>query len=154
AYLEAENAYTRNRLEAPTAALQETLFEEMKGRIKENDSSVPAIDGPWAYYRRFREGGEYPLFCRRPSEHAFDADPAYEELLIDGDAEARGHDYFDIRKVVHSPDHRFIAWAVDVKGSEFYTLRVREGATGRDLEEIIADTYGEFVWAEDSLSIY
>ena len=47
----------------------------MKGRIKENDSSVPAIDGPWAYYRRFREGGEYPLFARRPAAHAFDSDP-------------------------------------------------------------------------------
>ena len=64
-HLEAENAYTSAALEAPTAALQDQLFEEMRGRIKENDSSVPAIDGPWAYYRRFREGGEYPLFARR-----------------------------------------------------------------------------------------
>ena len=66
AYLDAENGYTRDRLEQPTAALQDILFEEMKGRIKEDDSSVPAIDGPWAYYRRFREGGEYPIYARRP----------------------------------------------------------------------------------------
>ena len=84
AYLEAENAYTQAMLEAPTAALQDQLFEEMRGRIKENDSSVPAIDGPWAYYRRFREGGEYPLFARRPAEHAFSGDETLEQLLIDG----------------------------------------------------------------------
>src|SRR5690349_15087982 len=74
AYLEAENAYTYSGLETVTAALQEKLFEEMKGRIKDNDSSVPAIDGAWAYYRRFREGGEYPLFVRRPADRAFDGD--------------------------------------------------------------------------------
>src|SRR5688572_2038521 len=153
AYLEAENAYTHRKLEAPTAELQEKLFEEMRGRIKENDSSVPAIDGPWAYYRRFREGGEYPIFARRPADRAFGTDPADEQLLIDGDAMSKGLDYFDIRKVSHSPDHRLIAYAVDDKGSEFYTLRVREAATGLDIEEV-PHTYGEFVWSEDSTCIY
>ena len=60
-YLEAENAYTKARLEAPTADLRETLFQEMKGRIKEDDATVPEIDGPFAYYSRYREGGEYPI---------------------------------------------------------------------------------------------
>ncbi|HEY7800477.1 MAG TPA: S9 family peptidase, partial [Hyphomonadaceae bacterium] len=152
-YLEAENAYTHRRLEAPTAELQEKLFEEMRGRIKENDSSVPAIDGPWAYYRRFREGGEYPVFARRPAARAFDNDPSVEQLLIDGDELSKGHEYFDIRKVSHSPDHRLVAYAVDDKGSEFYTLRVRDAATGQDIEEV-PSTYGDFVWAEDSASIY
>jgi oligopeptidase B len=154
AYLEAENAYTHKQLEDVTASLQDKLFSEMKGRIKENDSSVPAIDGPWAYYRRYREGGEYPLFARRPSAHAFDNDPAHEQILLDGDALAVGCEYFDIRKVAHSPDHRLIAYAIDDKGSEFYTLRIREAATGTDIEEVIPHTYGEFVWAEDSASIY
>src|SRR5690349_642000 len=154
AYVEAENAYTYAKLETITARLQDKLFEEMKGRIKENDSSVPAIDGPWAYYRRFRNGGEYPLFARRPSDSAFDGDPLKEQLLIDGDELSKGTAFFDIRKVSHSPDHRFIAWAVDDKGSEFYTLHIREAATGRDLDETIPDTYGDFVWAEDSISIY
>lgn len=153
AYLEAENAYTQASLEAPTAALQEKLFEEMRGRIKENDSSVPAIDGPWAYYRRFRVGGEYPLFARRPSAHAYDADPAHEQLLIDGELLAKGCDYFDVRKVSHSPDHRLIAFAVDDKGSEFYTLHIRDCATGVDVETI-SDTYGEFVWGADSKSLF
>jgi oligopeptidase B len=154
AHLEAENAHTRARLETPTTALQEKLFEEMKGRILENDSSVPAIDGEWAYYRRFRTGGEYPIIARRPAAHAYDNDPAHEQLLLDGDALAKGNAFFDMRKASHSPDHRLIAYAIDDKGSEFYTLRVREAATGRDLEETIPHTYGEFVWAEDSKSIY
>jgi len=153
AHLEAENAYTREKLEAVTASLQETLFEEMKGRIKENDSTVPAIDGPWAYYRRFREGGEYPIFARRPAAQAFNDSLADEQLLLDGDAASKGLDYFDVRKVSHSPDHRLIAYAVDDKGSEFYTLRVRDATSGEDIEEV-PHTYGEFEWGEDSASIY
>jgi oligopeptidase B len=152
-HLEAENAYTSAALEAPTAALQDQLFEEMRGRIKENDSSVPAIDGPWAYYRRFREGGEYPLFARRAAGHAFSDHEAHEQLLIDGDAMAKGCDYFDIRKVSHSPDHRLIAFAVDDKGSEFYTLYIRDCLSGAEVETI-RDTYGDFVWGEDSRSLF
>ena len=152
-HLEAENAYTQAVLEAPTAALQDQLFEEMRARIKENDSSVPAIDGPWAYYRRFREGGEYPLFSRRLADQAFADTPGVEQLLIDGDAMAKGCDYFDIRKVSHSPDHRLIAFAIDDKGSEFYTLHVRDCTTGAEVDTI-RDTYGDFVWGEDSTSIF
>jgi oligopeptidase B len=153
AHLEAENAYTQAALEGPTEDLQEKLFEEMRGRINEKDSSVPAIDGPWAYYRRFREGGEYPLFARRPAEHAFSDAPDLEQMLIDGDAMATGCDYFDIRKVSHSPDHRLIAFAVDDKGSEFYTLHIRDCVTGIEVETI-RDTYGDFVWGEDSKSLF
>lgn len=153
AHLEAENAYTQASLEIPTATLQDQLFEEMRGRIKENDSSVPAIDGPWAYYRRFREGGEYPLFARRPAERAFTGDASEEQLLVDGEALAKGCDYFDIRKVSHSPDHRLIAFAVDDKGSEFYTLHIRDCVTGAEIDTV-RDTYGDFVWGEDSQSVY
>jgi oligopeptidase B len=152
-YLEEENAYTRQRLEQPTAALVDELFAEMKARIKENDATVPAIDGPWAYYRSFREGGEYPLFARRPADKAFDSSPPPEQLLVDGDALAAGSSYFDVRKVAHSPDHRLIAYAVDDKGSEFYTLHIRDAAGG-DFAAAIPDTYGDFVWGEDSASIY
>jgi oligopeptidase B len=153
AHLEAENAYTFAKLEAVTQALQDVLFEEMRKRIKENDSTVPAIDGPWAYYRRFREGGEYPLFARRPSANAFDGDAKHEQLLIDGDDLAKGKAFFDVRKVSHSPDHKFIAYAVDDKGSEFYTIHVRDMASGADVD-VIENTYGDFVWAEDSKSVY
>ena len=97
AYLEAENAYTKAEM-AETETLQEQLFAELKGRIKEDDSSVPAIDGTWAYYRRFREGGEYPIFARRPAGNAFEKDGA-EEVLLDGNEHAKGCDYWDVRKV-------------------------------------------------------
>lgn len=152
AYLEAENAYTNRQLETPTAQLQEKLFEEMKGRVQEDDSSVPAIDGPWAYYRRYREGGEYPIFARRAAAQAFEKE-ASEQVLLDGNEQAKGCDYWDIRKISHSPDHRLVAFTVDDKGSEFYTLHVREAETGREIETI-QHTYGEFVWGEDSASIY
>jgi oligopeptidase B len=154
AYLDAENAWTREHLENATAALQEKLFEEMKGRIKEDDSSVPGVDGPWAYYRRFRDGGEYSLICRRPAAKAFDADDASEHILLDGDELGRGLSHFDIRTAAHSPDHRYVAYAVDDKGSEFYMLRIRDVETGRDLDESIPDTYGDFVWSADSKAIY
>jgi oligopeptidase B len=154
AYLDAENAWTHDRLETRTAARQDALFEEMKGRIKEDDSSVPGRDGPWAYYRRFRDGGEYSLICRRPAALAFDADAASEHILLDGDALGKGLAHFDIRKAAHSPDHRFVAYAVDDKGSEFFTLRIRDIAAGRDLDEFIPDTYGDFVWSADSKAIY
>ncbi len=81
-YLEAENAYTKTRLEEPTADLREALFQEMKGRIKEDDSTVPEIDGPFAYYSRYREGGEYPIIARRDAAKAFDADAAETILRI------------------------------------------------------------------------
>lgn len=152
-HLEAENAYTRAMLEEPTSALQDKLFEEMRGRINEKDSSVPAVDGDWAYYRRYREGGEYPLFARRPAANAFDTDAAHEQLLLDGDAMAKGCDYWDIRKVSHSPDHRFLAYAIDDKGSEFYSLHIVDIATGKELESI-PDTYGDFEWGEDSASLF
>lgn len=153
AYLEAENAYTRERLEQPTAKLQDILFEEMKGRIKEDDSSVPAIDGPWAYYRRYREGGEYPIYCRRPAAVAFDKQASGEQVLADGNELATGCDYWDVRKFAHSPDHRLVAFTADEKGSEFYTLHIREAETGREVESI-PHTYGEFTWGEDSRTIY
>jgi oligopeptidase B len=70
-YLEAENAYTKTNFEEPTAELRETLFQEMKGRIKEDDSTVPEIDGPYAYYSRYREGGEYPIIARKNAADAF-----------------------------------------------------------------------------------
>jgi len=121
AHLEAENAYAKSMLE-PTEALQQTLFAELKGRIKEDDSSVPAPDGPFDYYSRFREGGQHPLFCRRPR----DADA--ETLLLDGDALAEGKAFFDFGGADHSPDHRLIAWSCDDKGSEFFTVRVLDCA--------------------------
>lgn len=139
AHLDAENAYQAGMM-AETAALRDTLFAEMKGRIKEDDSSVPMKDGPFAYGTAFRTGGEQPRFFRTPR------DGGEETVLIDGDAEAAGKAYFRIGGVDHSGDHRRLVWGFDDKGSEFYTLRVRDLDTGADLDDLVSDTGGSGEW--------
>ena len=146
AHLEAENAHTAAVM-GDTEALQETLFAEMKGRIKEDDSSVPAPDGPFDYYVRYVTGGQQPLFCRRPRGGG------EETVLIDGNALAEGHAYFRIAQVAHSPDHKFIAYAVDTKGSEYFTAKVIDAETGATVDEAITDACGGLEWAANSKTL-
>ena len=146
AQLEAENAYTLG-LMADTEELQQQLFTEMKERIKEDDSSVPAPDGSFSYYTRFVTGGQHPLFCRLPR------DGGDEQILIDGNALAEDHAYFRISNVAHSPDHRLIAYAVDTKGSELSSVHVVEAATGAVIDCQIADNNGSFEGASDSRTL-
>jgi oligopeptidase B len=145
-HLEAENAFTAAMM-AETDELQQKLFAEMKGRIKEDDASVPAPDGAFAYYTRFVTGGQQPLFCRRPREGG------EEQLLVDGNALARDHAYFRLAGATHSPDHAFMAYAVDTKGSEFFTVHVVESATGKHIDSRIVDNNGSFEWAADSRTL-
>ena len=145
-HLEAENAHTKAVM-GDTEALQETLFAEMKGRIKEDDSSVPAPDGAFDYYTRYVTGGQHPLFCRTPRGGGA------EQILVDGNALAKDHAYFRIANVAHSPDHKLIAYAVDTKGSEFYTVNVIEAATGRLIDTRITDNNGGFQWTADSKTL-
>ncbi|MBT6095621.1 MAG: S9 family peptidase [Rhodospirillaceae bacterium] len=147
AYLEAENVYTDTIL-APLEGDIEALFEEMKGRIKQDDSSVPLPDGPWAYYRRYRDGGEHPLFCRQPR------DGGEEALMFDGDAEAKGQAYFKLAACEHSPDHRYLAHAADLNGSEIYTLKVRDLESGQDLQDAIEGVHGAVEWSNDSRTLF
>lgn len=149
AYLEAENGYTAGTM-APVAELKETLFGEIKGRIKEDDSSVPAPDGRFDYYHRYETGGQHPIYCRRPR----DGDAAAEEILLHGDREAEGHPYFNIAACTHGPDHRRLAYAVDLNGSEIYTIRIKDLSDGRLLPETIANAYGAAVWAEDGETLF
>jgi oligopeptidase B len=146
AQLEAENAYTSGVM-ADTEELQQRLFAEMKGRIKEDDASVPAPDGRFSYYTRFVTGGQHPLFCR------ILMDGGEEQLLIDGNALAKDYAYFRIANVSHSPDHKLIAYAVDTKGSEFYTVHIIEAETGTLLDTRIADTNGSFEWASNGRTL-
>nr|WP_321440857.1 S9 family peptidase [uncultured Hyphomonas sp.] len=152
-YLEAENAYTKANFEAPTADLREALFQEMKGRIKEDDSTVPEIDGPFAYYSRYREGGEYPIVARRDAADAFSPD-AEETILLDGDKMAEGTDYFSFGNIDTSPDHSLIAYALDTQGSEFYTVTITNIETEEPAAAPISDSYGSFEWSEDGKSIF
>lgn len=145
--LVAENAF----YEAATDdldALRDTLFDEMRGRIKEDDSSVPSPDGPYAYAVRYREGGEYPVYVRTPREGGA------ETILFDGDAESEGEDFFRVISVDHSPNHEMIAYGVDRLGSEYYDIRVRIIESGEEYEESIPSTGGSSVWAADSKSLY
>jgi oligopeptidase B len=146
-YLEAENAYTEASL-ADTVELQEALYAEMKARIKEDDSTVPAPDGPMAYYASYVIGGQYPLLCRRPR------DGGPEQVLLDGNKEAEGLAYWQLGAAAHSPDHKLLAYAVDDKGSELATIRIRDLATGQDLPDAIPDTRSAIVWARDSRTLF
>ncbi len=148
AYLEAENACTDAFL-APHKALRETLVSEMRGRMKEDDSSVPAPDGDWAYYRRYVEGGEHPLYCRTPR-----GDEATEMLLLDGNREAEGQAYFRIGDCEHSHDHRHLAYTLDLNGSERYRLFVRDIASGAVIDGPIEDAHGEVIWAADGETVF
>ncbi len=146
AHLDAENDYTEAMM-ADTKGLQRRLFKEMKGRIKEDDSSVPAPDGPYSYYTSYVTGGEYPLLCRRPR----DAGP--ETVILDGNAEAKDKEYWDLDETEHSPDHKLLAYCVDDKGSELHAVYFRDMATGKDLPDVIPDTRG-IAWACDSRTLF
>ena len=143
AYLDAENAYTEEML-GPTLALQKALVAEMRGRIKEDDSGVPTPDGPFAYLWKYREGGQQQLIGRTPRAGG-DL-----QIVLDGDALARTSSYFKFGGTRHSPDHRLEAWSADLRGSEFFTLRVRRWDTGEDLPDVVSQTSGSVVWGLDS----
>jgi oligopeptidase B len=147
AYLEAENSYCERAL-ADTGELQSKLFAEMKGRIKEDDSTVPEPDGPHAYYFRYRKDGQHPLICRQ------NRDGGKETILLDGDALARGKPFFHLGPTRHSPDHRLLAWSSDDTGSEFYSARVRALSTGAELDDVVSDVSGGVVWTRDSSAFY
>lgn len=148
AFLEAENAATEDWF-APLAGLRRDLVGEMRARIKEDDSSVPAADGPFAYFTRFREGGQHPLICRRPAGAI-----AGETILLDGDALADGKAYFQFGDARQSPDHALYAWTADEAGSEYYTLRIRDIASGADLADEIGETTGDVLWSADGAHLY
>lgn len=142
AHLEAENNYTRSIL-GPLDDLRARLVTEMRGRIKEDDSSVPSPDGAFAYFTRYRTGGQHALIGRQNRYGGGD------DILLDGDALAEGRAFFQLGSSSHSPDHRLQAWSADDKGSEFFTLRVRDWRTHDDLPDIVTETEGRAVWYND-----
>lgn len=147
AYLETENAYADAVL-GGTVPLQQTLVAEMRGRIKEDDSSVPSPDGPFAYFHKYREGGQHEQIGREPRGGG------EASVIIDGDELAKQSGYFKFGGAVHSPDHRLEAWSADVRGSEYFTIRVRDWTTGKDSDDVIEESDGEVVWSADSASFF
>jgi oligopeptidase B len=143
-HLEAENAFTKALL-AATEPLQTQMFAEMKGRIKEDDSSVPAPDGPWDYYVRYDLGAQHPIHARRPRGATDGA-----QVLLDEEALSKDKPFFQVGAASHSPDHSLYAWAADEQGSEYYRIRVTDLATGQTVGEPIESAYGSLVFSPDS----
>jgi oligopeptidase B len=160
-YLEAENAYTEQVL-APLDGLRSTLFEEMKARILETDMSVAARRGPWWYYGRTEEGKNYGIHCRRPAGEADELPPAgepgsHEQVLLDENVLAEGHEYFAVGTAVVSPDHSMLAYGTDTAGDERYELRFRSldgGAPSDRAPEMVPDTGYGLAWANGSTTVF
>lgn len=148
AYLEAENAYT-DEVMGRTRTLQERLYEEFRSRIQETDSTVPARrDDRW-YYTRTVEGRSYTIHCRRSR-----GEDGAEEILLDENQLAGGHEYFKLGVFAVSPDHRLLAYSLDTTGAERYTLRIRDLDTQTDLTDELENTYYSAAWASDNRTLF
>ena len=147
-YLEAENRYTEEVM-APTKPLQETLYREILGRIQETDITVPVKRDDYFYYTRTEEGKAYSLQCRKHG--GLDAS---EEILLDSNVLAEGQKYFRLGNFAVSPDHRLLAYSIDVEGDESYTIQVKNLATGELLPDRIAKTYYTLEWANDNRTFF
>ncbi len=145
-YLNNENEYFEKAM-ADTKALQETLIAEMRGRIKEDDSSVPVKDGPYAYSWKYVEGAEHPIRTRTPREGG------EEEVLLDVNKEAEGKEYFELGYVDEDPSHTILAWSRDTSGAEYYSLTFRDLDTGKDRDVEIKDV-GSATWANEGTLFY
>ncbi|WP_405381897.1 S9 family peptidase [Maribacter sp. LLG6340-A2] len=147
-YLNAENAYY-DSLTAHTKEFQESLFLEMKGRIKEDDSSVPyKLNGYW-YSTRYEIGGEYPLYSRYK-----DTLEAPEEVMFNGNKMAKGHDYFSLGGIAISPNNKLAAFGVDTVSRRQYVLQIKNLETGTVYEDKIENTTGGGVWANDNETLF
>ncbi len=147
-YLEAENTYA-SELFGSLEGARKALFEEMKSRIKAEDSSVPAPDGAYAYYQRFEPKSQHPIFCRRAN-----TPDAAEEIMLDVNVEAEGKTFFRVVAAEHSTDHSRLVYAQDDTGSEIHTLVVKDLGSGEILERNITTASGDVTWANDNQTIF
>ena len=147
-YLEAENSYT-DVVMSSDAHVQERVYQEMRGRIKEDDSTVPEKDGDYYYYTSFEEGKQYPIYCRK-----YLSLDGVDEVLIDVNEIAQDLGYCKIGNWKNSPDHNLLAYSLDSDGSEMYTIRIKDLRTGELLSESIPGTYYSLEWANDNSAIY
>jgi oligopeptidase B len=160
-YLEAENSFTEEMLE-PFDELRTTLFEEMKARILQTDMSVPTRRGPWWYYGRTEEGKNYGIHCRRPAGDVGELPPAGEpgvdeQILLDENVMAAGHEYFAVGTAVISPDHDVLAYGTDTAGDERYELHfrsLRPDASSDAAPEVVPDTGYGLAWSSSSTVVF
>ena len=147
-YLEAENRYTEAVMK-PTEPLQRSLYDEMRARIKQTDLSVPARDGDYYYYSRTFEGKQYSTYCRKSG----DLD-APEEVILNLNELAAAHEYFRLGAFTVSPDHRLLAYSIDLTGAEVYTVHVKDLRSGERLDDEIPETYYGLQWANDNRTLF
>lgn len=147
-YLEAENAYTKAMLKH-TEAFQETLFNEIKNRIKQDDQSVPVLDNGYYYYTSFEEGKEFPIYCRKKGSL-----DAVEEIMLDVNKMAEGYGYYQVSGLSVSPDNIYLAYGVDTVSRRKYTLYFKNLETGEILPRAIPLTDGYAVWANDNRTVF
>jgi len=147
-YLEEENAYAEAMMKE-TEAFQEELYEEMKARYKKDDESIPYFFNEYWYIVRYEEGKEYPIFCRR---HQTLENP--EEIILDVNILAEGHEFFEVANVAVSPDNELVSFSEDHVGRRIYSLNFKNLKTGEILSDIIENTTGKAVWANDNKHIF
>ena len=148
AHLEAENEYA-DAVMAPSQALQDRLYGEIVGRIQQTDTSAPAFFKGYWHYTRTVEGLNYEIHCRRRGSM-----DAPEEIEIDCNVLADGHEYFELGYVDRSPDENLLAYAIDFSGKELHQLRFRDLRTGEDLEDVLEGVYYGSAWAADSRTFF
>ncbi len=147
-YLEEENAYLQEKM-SHTRGLQETLFEEMRGRIKQDDTSAPFFENGYYYYTRFEMGGEYPIYCRKKGSL-----DAREEVMLDVNELASSHPYYRVGSFDVSIDNRWMAFAADTVGRRQYTILVRDLVSGEIHPTGISQAGGDVVWAADNQTMF
>jgi len=148
AYLEAENSYLAGKLKH-TKPLQNKLFEEITGRIKQDDESVPYLSNGYYYYTRYEEDGEYPIYARKMGNLE-----APEEIMLNVNEMAVGHDYYAVRGLSVSPDNKLLAYGVDVVSRRKYTIHIKNLETGELFADTIPITTGSTAWANDNLTFF
>ena len=148
AYLNSENEYF-DKVTASTNNFQEELFEEMKGRIKEDDTSVPYFRNNYFYITRFEKGSQYPIYSRKKENLE-----AKEEILFDVNKEAEGHEYFQLGGLNVSPNNTLVAFATDTVSRRQYTIQIKNLETGNILTDKIENTTGGSVWSNDNKTLF
>jgi len=148
AYLNSENEYF-DKVTASTNNFQKELFEEMKGRIKEDDTSVPYFRNNYYYITRFEKGSQYPIYSRKKESLEVD-----EEILFDVNQEAQEHEYFQLGALNVSPDNKLVAFAIDTVSRRQYTIQIKNLETGELLTDKIENTTGGSVWSNDNKTLF
>jgi len=147
-YINLENEYIQGSL-AHTKKFQDHLFNEIIGRIKKDDETVPYLKNGYYYYSRYEEKKEYAFYCRKKG--SLDAE---EEIMLDGNELADGHDYFAVGGMSVSPDNNWLAYGIDTLSRRFYTIYFKNLSTGNILEQVVPNTTGNIAWANDNKTVF